>query len=913
MSMNGNYKTVICASLLIGLLAISGCGKRNNNNQVSEELSFSFVDSNNGKKLVVNNEYETGVGAFGVLVAYDDIDYISPIFSSNYQTVEDSNGVYTCSATVTTRNGSKFNTIDTIYKADGRVKIDRHFTVEEVNASDLGFSIYFQIENKEETAPNDYKWFCPSAFYGNDEWTFNGSGEKAAFTDTESVISNDNSGIPLLLNYKDQKAFSILDTTGGFRETIASDYGISTNHILFDERFNIGGLGLKEVEINNTTHTQFFQTYPSHSYNFLGIYSFAAQYRMLPLIKGLTRDISFELNSKKYDSFQQANKEEYRYGYNHYAVIDKRYSAQDVLNATLEYLDKSYGVKEGVPQYMVNSDHPVPDSGFLYRNSDIAGFMLSNGRRLNNAKYISDALTVLDNQITNDRLDKGLVAGSDALYTKRASADALFNLCLAYKLELKNGVDHKDWLKYMLNKANERLESNKWSDAMFLTEFSRLSGSKTYLNKSIQLMNSVESDHLNYHFGGAITNPKAERLVEKEGGTLSLIIYVNLYELTNDKHWLDMAEKAALFVESFQIIQPICLDSYDNPGYGTDSVNGISFNQGFMGNKRFMPYGLNYICSQTTSADNMSLQVAPEFYKLFKYTNDSHYFDFYEYLTYNSVLYVNMGDKVGLMDDMLYSQGIGFQNEYFGISISADPAVYKRGSLHDSNLAWNVYNVLQNYERMREILGDGKIVAGDDEHREFDLKKNKYITKSNYGYVIDLNEVCQINRLEGYSGSFECSLDGENWVAGVSNSIANYVRVPGSAQIKELKVIGLPLTYRCLSYGDSVTLSDSNFGNAVDWNYSTYSSISANGSIILDLGSSYIITEVALKASSLANITFEVFVSSDGETYQQYGLFNNASMYLHTIEKNVNSIRYVKLVNNNAYSLSIKEFKILGI
>ena len=388
--------------------------------------------------MVINNDYETGVGAFGVLISYDDIDYLSPIFSSNYQSVEKEGDKYICTATVTTKKGSKFKAVDTIYQENDRIKIEREFTVLEANANDLGFSVYFQIENKEQAAPLDYKWFCPSAYYGNDDWTFNGTGEKVAFTESEAVISNDNSGIPLLLNYKDQKAFSILDTTDGYRETIASDYGVTDNHILVDERFNVGGIGLKEIEVNDAIHTQIFQTYPSYSFNFLGIYSFAAQYRMLPVVEGLTRNISFELNLKKYDSFYLANKAEYRYGYDHYAVIDKRYAAQDVLDATLEYLDKSYDVKEGVPQYMVHSDHAVPDSGFLYRNTDIAGFMLSNGRRLNNEKYINNALTVLENHIANDRLDKGLVASDDLTYTKRASNDALYNLCLAYNLELKN-------------------------------------------------------------------------------------------------------------------------------------------------------------------------------------------------------------------------------------------------------------------------------------------------------------------------------------------------------------------------------------------------------------------------------------------------------------------------------------------
>jgi len=908
--------------LLLGasLAVLTGCNQESSSEKKNpaDEPLISFVDTANGKKLVVKGYYESSVGAFGVLISYDDIDSLSPLYSQNYDSVREENGKYICTSSIESEHGSKFTTTDVIYEKDGHIKIEREFEVKKAAALDLGFSVYFQMEDVEGKDPLDYKWFCPSNYYGNDEWTFTGVGVKTAYSTDNSVVMNDNSGTPVLMNYANNMSFALLDTSDGFRETIAADYGVHDCHIQVDSRFNVGGVGLKDLE---NGHTQVFQNYPTYSYNMMGIFNFMTQYRMLPVEEGLTRKLSFDINCKQFDDFYQACKENYRYSYDHYVVTDKRYSAEEVYQESLAWLDRSYGVKSNIPQYMLNSDHPWPDSGFLYRNSDIAYLMLAAGRRMSNQKYIDNALAVLENQISNDRLDKGLIAGgSDKTYRQRSSTDALYNLCLNYETEAAAGFKHNDWLNYLRNKANERLTDPLfWGDAMFLSEFGKLTKTKSYITKARELMDGVKEKHLEYHYTGTISNPNAEKIIEKEGAIIAMISNINIYEALKDSdpvaaaEYLDMAEHNALAVETFQIIQPVCLDSYDNPGYGKDPITEQEFNQGSMGNGRFLAYGINYVCSQTASGDNASVLVAPDFYKLAQYTGDQHYYSFYEFLTYNSTLYVNMGDKCGHMDDILYSSGKGFQNEYFGVSTSEDPASYKRGSIHDSNLAWNMYAVVANYERMHQILGNGKYVACDDLNRDFDIKKNKYCTKTNDGYVVDLNEFCKVSSITGYTENVEFSVDGIEYTAGKISSVARYVRFPLSVDMTSVKIMGLPLTYSALNYATEASVNLSTFKTAQDWNYNTVASMDKNVEIIIDLGGKHAIAEVALKAEQIIKASFDVYVSKDGTNFEEYGSFVNAAYFLHVIEKPVDGVQYVKLVNRGTTGpISVKEVKVLG-
>ena len=891
------------------------------------DLSVEFKDAKDGKELVLSGGWSTSKGALGVRVAYDTVDNVSEILYAHYESVVELDGGFLATARVTTPNKSVIVAADTLKTSGTKLDVSRSITVEEAGEGDLGFMTYFPLENSVEKKAEEYEWFCPSNYYGNDSYTFSGAGVKTGFTGEQSIVTADNMGAPVLAAFDGKTSFSLMDKTAGMRETSGEDLGVRVNRIVVDERLNMPGIGLCNTDGTDGTHAGIFHAYPAYSYNYIAIFPFHTQYRMLPVTEDLTREVAFEIErSGEYENLAAAATDAWRKSYAHYAVTDKRYAATDVKDTLLRNVNNSFGVSGGMPQYMINADHFEPESGFLYRNADLAWLLLAEGRRTLNESYVNNALAVLNSQVAAGRLDENLIFGGNTQHYNRASSDALVSLIWAYKTELSYGIKHNDWLNYLLRRADAHMDSRNWMDVNFFTELAKLTGAGLFIEKAAELAESVIGEHKKFIFKGAITNPAADPIVDRESGILAMRGYIDLYELTGQAKWLDMAETAALFVESMHQIQPINLEPFDCTGVESD-ITSHPTNQGYLGNGRVMPYGLSYISGQTTSADLAGVLAAPDFYRLYKYTRDEHYYDFYDYVTYNATLYVNMGDKVGMMDDVVHSTGLGFINEYIGLAVGDDPAVYRRGSMHDSNIAWVPFAILQNYERTYQILKepdskDSRIVAGDDIRRGYNLAKNKYVTETAEGYIFDLNEYCNVETVKGLSGqSVRFSKDGETFFAGegaegTAAKRVRYVQILTETELPEnLEIIGLPLTYEVLSYGAGVTENGggNNPAGAVDaHNYVTSYTPKAGCSITLDFGSAKEIYQAVVRFKTLHDFKFVVEVSSNGEQWTTFASFVGAKT-LYAQNGYASGVRYVRLTFIEGAMAEIQDFKVLGL
>lgn len=921
--MRRNKKNRLLSLLALGVTGVAlmgaacgGNGKKEESKDVSTKLSF--IDGDDGKILSLNGKYQTTDGALGVAVAYDDIDGVSETFYAHYFSVEKKDGGYEAKAQVTTEKGSIVSATDFIVEADGKVSISRKIKVEKGNAEDLGFMSFFPMETVTAKKAEDYQWFSPANYYGNDDYTFTGVSGKSGFNGKHSMITADNMGAPLVMMYDGNIGLSVLDKTAGMRETVAADMSIQTSWILVDERFNMPGIGISNVEREDGMHVQLVHAYPAYSYNYLSIHPFNAQYRMLPMKENLERTVGFEWTVGDYTSFTKASETTWREAYDDYAVVDKRYAATDVRDVLLRAVDASFGVANGIPQYMTKADHYEAESGFLYRNADLGWLMLAEGRRTMNPTYVDHALQVINTQVRLGRLDEGILF-SDPLHRARASSDALTSLVRAYERELAYGEKHTDWISYLIKRAEVRMTNGRWIDAQFLTELARVTGNKTYLDKSVELMEEEMINHAKFRYTGGITNPAGDPFIDREAGIIALDIYVNLYEQTGAEQWLAMAKQTAFFVESTHQLQAIMLDVYDCTGYENDALDGTPTMQGWLGNGKIMPYGLSYIGGQCTSADISGVLAAPEYLRLYELTGDQHYLDFYQYITYNATLYVNMGDKVGLMDDMLHSSGLGFINEYVGLAVSGDKAVSRRGSVHDSTIAWCAFSILQNYERTYNYLqkegeADSHYVAVDDFTRSFNVAKNKYKTNVTDGTVFDLLEVCTIEKIVNFDGDISHSLDGKAWTKKDGETVnARYVKLHTQTVAENVEIIGLPVLYQELSRNQTVSCSNGNTGyEAVDGNYGTGWTVSNNSTLTIDLGGLHDIFTVATTFAFEGNHNFKVELSADGEVWTEYAVYTGKRR-VYVSEESALGVRYVRVVYTSGVSPRLTEIKVLGL
>ena len=258
---------------------------------------------------------------------------------------------------------------------------------------------------------------------------------------------------------------------------------------------------------------------------------------------------------------------------------------------------------------MVNTDHPLAESGFLYRNVDLAYLMICAGYRLDKPEYIEQA-----NELIDFHIKKDLIANS-INDVERAEAEGIMAVLDAYKVHLKNGVDKTDWLTYVLKATREKGEVNHPMDIPLYLAVAEYIKDQSYITKSAQILMEYEQAHNDFYYEGAIVNPAMEAIPNIESGMVYLDIYLNMYELTGEERYLEKAKQCELYVESNLILQNIAWEAVDTTGY--EVMPDGRFREIGIGNSQVKPYGLSWISGQTSSVDNMTAYSVPDLLQLY--------------------------------------------------------------------------------------------------------------------------------------------------------------------------------------------------------------------------------------------------------------------------------------------------------
>ena len=879
------------SSLLIGCETADG--------ESEEAYKVSFVSKDNGYFVeVVRGESKWSNlenGVFGVQLSYDDLDNVSEIEYVYYDKYTQVDGGYIATAEITTEDGSVFVTEDSYRISKTGVEVVRDFKVKKVGTG-LGFMTYFPIRDTQTGEVMDREWFAPSAYYGNDEYNFWGTGIKIGFS--ENAIANvDNLSAPIVANYINGTAMSITDRTQGYRETIVADAEVITSSIMVDEVFNIPGIGLKDVYNDDSIQVEMYHCYPSPTHNYINIYPFNWNYRMLPISEGLERETAFEIRIDDYNTLDSAIETLWRDVYNEYSVKEYRYVPVDVYKALTDNIYRSYGILNSVPQYMTNSDHPFPESGFLYRNTDLASLMIAAGYRLNKPEYIEQANGVIDFHIAKD-----LIVDNISNKFERSETEGVMAVLEAYRTHLEHGVNKGSWLAYVLQKTEQKREVGDPMNIPLFLKVAEYIKDDSLIELSAEILKEFEETHADYFYTGSIVNPAGDPIPNREASMIYMNIYLAMYELTGEKHYLDKAKHAEVYFESNMIIQNIAMEAMGTIGYET--LSGGRFRElGMVGNSQIKPYGLSWVSGQTASADNASAYAVPDIVKLYEITGDQKYKDFADYLMTNSILYVNMGDKNWLMDDIRFSSGYGFQNEYFGIAASSDRVSAGRGTMHTSNLGWNMFVVLNSLEYLakhNENYFVEKIPAYDTSVLKYALATSEEnsmyraynavdkrsetswkpaATDNERALTILLGDYVQVEKIEVCAtGSYvvEVSNDGVNYTEVDKNNVndmCRYVRleVAEGVAVSNVSVIGNPVVKKNYALDSKVTVMGVKVDTMTDWNYGTlWRSTKQSDTIFVDLGKIRGITEISMLFNINLNFSGQDFISSVNNIQYQY-------------------------------------------
>ncbi len=243
-------------------------------------------------------------------------------------------------------------------------------------------------------------------------------------------------------------------------------------------------------------------------------------------------------------------------------------------------------------------------------------------------------------------------------------------LMRAYRRERNQGQEHPEWFNWikqyvdwlLLQQREDGSFPRRWVEGS--NEVAEPTGTTSYCPVPLLVMMTEETGDPKYQqaalraaefvweswgkrglfIGGASDNPN---ITDKEAGMLSMEAFISLYESTKDKKWLERAQTAADFTESWIWIWnvPMPLDAHDSLLHWKKGVPTI----GLQGITALHPGGVDEYLDWSVSS----------YAKLYKYANDPHYLEVARILLHNTKLMVAIP---GRMYDL---KGLGWQQEHW--------------------------------------------------------------------------------------------------------------------------------------------------------------------------------------------------------------------------------------------------------
>jgi hypothetical protein len=210
-----------------------------------------------------------------------------------------------------------------------------------------------------------------------------------------------------------------------------------------------------------------------------------------------------------------------------------------------------------------------------------------------------------------------------------------------------NGGFPRGWVPVTGEIADSSLQST-YNVIPFLILQSELSDDSKYLDAAIKAGEFAWANGQSegIFVGGTIDNPN---VVDKEAGTLSLEAYLALYSVTKSKKWLDRAQMAAAFAETWIYI-------WNVPMPDDESSEDLHWKKGVS------TIGLQLISTGHSLVDAYMAFDADEFAKLSVWANDPHSRKVAEILLHNTK---GMLAVPGRLYDL---PGTGWQQEHWSLA-----------------------------------------------------------------------------------------------------------------------------------------------------------------------------------------------------------------------------------------------------
>lgn len=612
--------------------------------------------------------------------------------ASGYRSVEASASAVKAIAEISGTSNTVFHVEDRWTLAGSVVIVDRRVQVTGKDAGGFSSSVVLSVDPK--VSWTELQCMAPGALYGDP--TFDGDRSPGGTLNHGArhfLMREDILPAPLFaLSFTNGSSVAVLDPAPRGDSTVAETK--LAQPVMIDGRFQFGALGAWQQA---NYPIEFGFCYPGSTVSYAGAPGTPAAARWTrryhPISDNVPHHYQVRIRFGESESFPEVTRNTWRWAWDTLKPAVTYIDVEQMRRILLDHLQAQSATTNGrtaIP-FVLNTisnqlqwNWTMAAMGFVGKNLECADQLLREGDRdpsergqrmrrtgLSIISSMIEALPTVPLKATGFDLSTGQPWDHIWLapWLRNATEDMRV-LVRAYRREHALGRDHPEWIRWvktyvdwlLLQQRPDGSFPRRWKTGS--NEVAEPSGTTSYAPVPLLVLMTDETGDPKYRdaasraaefvwtnwgtrglfIGGASDNPD---ITDKEAGMLSLEAFLSLYEATHEPKWLERAEAAGSFAESWIWIWnlPMPLDADDAQLHWKKGVPTI---------------GLQGITARGAGGVDEYLDWAvPSYAKLYHYTKDPHYLDVARILLHNTKAMVALP---GRQYDM---RGIGWQQEHW--------------------------------------------------------------------------------------------------------------------------------------------------------------------------------------------------------------------------------------------------------
>lgn len=664
-------------TILLFLFILTGCRE-----QINDTIRIGKLT--HGEEIILkkeNNQWGIWINSNNLSAVKQNFPVGLEIFTdsvnlrkcySGYREIQKKTQGFTGFSSITCGQAT-FNVTDNWSFKDNVLTVDRQVTVEG-SMPQSGFLSAVKFSHQQPCQREQVKYFAPGMIYGSpghlSEMAIGGKNSGTAIW-----IREDRLPAPLFgIHHRDGSAVTILhlNPEGTTIREDSRDLNVKT---IIDKRFRFGAPGAEEENQNISLGfvwpgTEGEITYRGKTYPGGQMKTWRRRYH--PIEDGMTQQyrVSFRFDQGM-DAYTGYVKTAWRWAWEE---LDPKVSFQDIEQARRSLVDmlgdrvQTVNGFTGIPYFMtaVNKEQQHINEktamGFVGKALESANYLLQDADRQqspNDEKHRKAAEHIINSFVHKLTLSPPngegfmmntgevvMVRPQDGKMYLRSFGDGLKALLRAVKRKKQQGLLHEDWLRWAQSFGDWLLPQQQpeggfprgWEQGTgkivddspqssyavipYLMLLSELTGEEKYKKAAIRAADFCweTTQSKGIFVGGTIDNPD---VIDKEAGTLSAEAYLSIYESDKQQKWIDRAQAAADYAETWIYLWNIPMPEEED-------------NELLPWKKGVSTVGQQLISTGHSLTDAYMAFDTDEYAKLFRLTADSHYYEVARILLHNT-------------------------------------------------------------------------------------------------------------------------------------------------------------------------------------------------------------------------------------------------------------------------------------